>query len=254
MLVTQKMVQLGDYYRHYRYDSPKLVKSLPKKVRTKLVSSSYEVNRLFYSDIAKRNLRDIVLSNLNYGNPRFITLTYATPEFSNSKAKLDFKKFIMRLRYHLEELGYNRNFRYIAVPEQHDSEDTSSTRRFSYHFHIILFDLPYISTTFYSKNWTHGFIKINLIKGSPFSTAYYLTKYLSKQTTHKRCERRFLVSRNIQRPKQIHFHNIPTLMYKKGVNYNTSTGSKIRIDYYENYSPFLTIKKNNTLTITYRNK
>lgn len=255
-LLTEKMVNLGDYYRHYRYSPFKIIKTdVKKNLRTAEVSSRYEDMRDYYSNVSRRTLRDLVLCNLNYGNPRFITLTYAFPQFDNLTAKLDFKKFIMRLRYHLEELGYNRDFRYIAVPEQHDSSDTNDTRRYSYHFHVILFDLPYISTTFYSDNWKHGFIKINLIKGSPFKTAHYLTKYLSKQTTHERGQRRYLVSRNIQRPKLVQTYQLPILMYKKGVNYHTFTGSDIRIDYYETYKELETkTNKNNTLTITYRNK
>lgn len=256
--MTQKMVMLGDFYRHYRYAPFKLIKSYPKKVRSSTPSDDYEKNKAYYADVSRRTLRDLVLSNLHYGNPRFITLTYASPQFSNSSAKRDFKTFIQRLRYHLGELGHNENFRYIAVPEQHDSTSTNEERRYSYHFHVVLFDLPYISTTFYSNNWKHGFIKINLIKGSPFGTAFYLTKYLSKQTTHERSQRRYLVSRNIHRPQEVQFNNLPILEFKKAVNYHTFTGSDIRIDYYQTLKPKINEEelkeKKKLITFTYGHK
>lgn len=234
------MVNLGDYYRHYRYLPFKMVKKEDiKKVRSHSVSPDYEILKFQYADIAKRKLRDLVLSNLPYGKPRFMTLTYAIPEFSNMQAKHDLKLFIKRLRYHLEELGFNRDFRYIAVPEQHDSDSTNEERRYSYHFHVILFDLPYINTTFYSDNWKHGFIKINLIKGSAFRTAHYLTKYLTKTTTHKRGQRRYLVSRNVYRPQEVTLLDLPLMLYKKGANYNLGTNKSVRVDYYQTYDIFL---------------
>lgn len=233
-LETQKMICLGEYYRHYIYSPFRLIKvDDKKKLRTKKQSEDYEKNKEYYADVARRSLRDIVLCNLPYGNPRFLTLTYALPQFSNEGAKKDLKLFIKRLRYHLEEVKHNKRFRYIAVPEQHDSKDTNENRRYSYHFHIILFDLPYINTKFYGEIWQHGFIRINLIKGSAFRTASYLTKYLSKGTIHKRGERRYLVSRNVYRPEIVSFDKVPVLMYVKGVNYTSFTGSMVRVDYYK---------------------
>ena len=233
MIQKEKIICLGEYYRHYIYSPFKLIRLDEKKGRTKLDTDEYEKNKQYYAEVAKRCLRDIVLSNLPYGKPRFMTLTYASPQFSNQKAKENLKLFIKRLRYHLEEQGHDHRFRYIAVSEQHDSETTDETRRYSYHFHILLFDLPYLRTAFYAEIWKHGFIKINLIRGSAFSTASYLTKYLTKTTAHKRGERRYLVSRNVYRPKEVSFDQLPILFYVKGVNYPTFTGSMVRVDYYK---------------------
>lgn len=255
-LQKNKMIQLGDFYRLYTYDPFKLIKSdsIHKKGRPVQISENYDKNKELYAENARRSLRDLVLSNLDYGNPRFITLTYATPKFDIKLVKRDFKVFIQRLRYHLRELGNNFNFRYISVPEQHDSDSTNPDRRYSYHFHVILFDLPYINTTFYSSTWKHGFIKINLIKGSPFATAYYLTKYLTKTDSHIRGQRRYLVSKNINRPKEIPIINMPLLYHKKTAHYNSFTGSTVRIDYYETYKQLQEKKQNNTFTITYGNR
>lgn len=236
-VISEKFINLGDYYRHYIYSPFCLITKQPKRLRSSLISEKYDENKEYYANCAKRKLRDIVISNLPYGKPRFITLTYASPEFSSSKSKRDFKTFIQRLRYHLGELGHDSQFRYIAVPEEHNSDSTATDRIHSYHFHVILFDLPYIDTTFYARTWSHGFIKINLIKGSAFSTAFYLTKYLSKTTLHKRCERRYLVSRNIYRPREVYPVNLPALKYNKGSNYKTFSGSSVRVDYYQLYTP-----------------
>ncbi|ARM72089.1 hypothetical protein LMxysn_0454 [Listeria monocytogenes] len=47
-------------------------------------------------------------------------------------------------------------FDYIAVPEMQ--------KRGAYHFHILLFGLPYIHTSKYAKIWKNGFVKINKVE------------------------------------------------------------------------------------------
>jgi len=176
-----------------------------------------QLQELYYKR-TKTKLNNLILSNLPYGAPKFLTLTYRNAEFNKEKAQNDFKNFIKRLKY-----TTNIQIRYIAVPEEHNSKSTKSDRVHSYHFHVLIFDLPYISAKVYSEVWRHGFIKINSVRGDEMRMASYLSKYLSK-TEHVKGSKRYLASRNLIKPQIVQFTDLPLVEFVKTISYNRFTG------------------------------
>jgi hypothetical protein len=235
IIITQNVVQYGNYYYHYHYHPLRIVsgglpihgKSHEKSDKT---DDEKELSKKISSYRAKKTLKDLILCNLPYGEPKFLTLTYRTPQFNDKQAKLDFKNFIKRLKYHTKIY-----LRYIAVPEEHNSLDTRPDRLHSYHFHILVFDLSYLSARIYSDVWRHGFIKINRIDTDHIRVANYIAKYLTKSSTHIPYSRRFLASRNCVRSKEVEFKDIPVLEFLHTRNYNRFTGGTVRCDIYKNH-------------------
>lgn len=230
--ITENIVRFGDYFYHYSYSPLRLFgRSFNNHVIVDKIEKNEEQLRkyqLLYAYSSKKTLRDLILCNLPYGQPKFLTLTYATPQHNETQAKLDFKNFIKRLRYHTK-----CQLRYIAVPETHNSIDTRPDRLYSYHFHILIFDLSYISAKVYADIWRHGFIKINRVHDDHIRMSYYLSKYLTKTGEHKKYQRRFLTSRNVFRPVSISFVDLPLLEYQHTRRYTRFTGGNTRCDIYK---------------------
>lgn len=139
----------------------------------------------------------IVETNLD-NDSKMLTLTFRDSteiDITNyNEVKLEFDKFIKRLKRKLKSI--DKELKYIAVHEiQND--------RAAYHFHMILFDFPFISSKEIEKIWRNGFIKINKI---PFSqenirkTSMYITKYFSKETNSYRFQNKYYMTRNLKKP------------------------------------------------------
>ncbi len=185
---------------------------------------------------SRRRLRDLVFCNLASSSSvgsyssytgRFVTLTYASPQFSLVVARSHFRLFIMRLRYYLSSKGLS-NFRYIAVSEKHISHDSLRSRFGSYHFHLLLFDTSFIPYSDLLDLWGHGSIDIELVKGDITLVAYYLSKYLSKDFSFYNM-RRFVTSQNILRPQVISDPVIlPTLRFLTSSQWTTLSGEGLR--------------------------
>jgi len=232
--ITDQFKQYGDFIYHLSYSPLKISgqslrsvsKNTDKDEETK--KTDQEQSKILSQKRAKATLKALVMCNLPYGNPKFLTLTYRTPQFNEKQAKLDFKNFIKRLKWHTKV-----QLRYIAVPERHESVFTQNERRYSYHFHIIIFDMPYLSAKVYADIWKLGFIRINRIRGDGLAVGLYIAKYLSKQSSHNAHSRRFLASRNVFRPKVLQAIELPLLEYQHARRYNRFTGGTVRCDIYK---------------------
>jgi len=225
------MVQYGDYYHLTIPSLPVIMyEKISQYQGEKIQKPPDELAQLqyLYALKSKKTLKELLLCNLPTGQPKFLTLTYATPLHSETQAKLDFKNFVKRLRYHQKKY-----VRYIAVLEQHDSDKTETTRRHSYHIHAVVFDMSYLSHQVYADIWQHGFIKINRIKGDDLRMTNYICKYLTKASTHERYQRRFLSSRNCLRAKRVDFEDLPLLEYINSRVYNRFLGGTCRVEIYK---------------------
>lgn len=85
--------------------------------------------------------------------------------------------------------------KYIAVWEKQ--------KRGAIHYHIILFDIPFIKTKKIEEIWGNGFIKINKIDvDSKENRGRYISKYFSKSVDEKDYKKKsFFKSRNLKKPK-----------------------------------------------------
>jgi len=125
-----------------------------------------------FSRASRRRLIDLT-SRLNTDSVRktFLTLTFTgTPEWEDAKATL--KRFTMRLRRAYPEMS--------AIWRQERQE------RGAIHFHLIIFNLPYIPQRDLQKTWEQctgeprSIIHIKLLNSSR-AVMFYVSKYIAKQ-------------------------------------------------------------------------
>lgn len=137
---------------------------------------------------AKITIKRLVSSNIGTFS-KFITLTFKEDVKCLKTANYEFKKFKQRLNYQLEI-----NLKYLCVPE--------FTKQGRVHYHVIMFNLPYIKSNDLSDIWENGFIKINKIK-SYRNIGSYVSKYLVKHNGIMEGEKSYFTSRNLKKPKEL---------------------------------------------------
>jgi len=105
----------------------------------------------------------------------FLTLTFKDNQYADYKqASAEITGFFKRLQYRLYK-SKKATFKYLLVPElQHKREIPV------WHFHILLFDVPYLDKDVISSVWGLGFVKINAVWNDSRHCANYLVKYFSK--------------------------------------------------------------------------
>lgn len=148
---------------------------------------------------SQKRLRRLINSNLGQYEEldKFLTLTYPGLK-SREKACRAFKTFAQNLRRH-----YGSQIEYVAVMEIQDGsrlEDSSKATK-DIHFHVLLFNCPYIpQEIIQNKLWKHGIVDIRRIEEFG-DIAGYLVNYLSKdQTLAVKNKRSYFPSRGLIKP------------------------------------------------------
>ena len=130
---------------------------------------------------AKSKVFDLVACNVNkhldYNQrqqmTKFLTLTFKENKQDLTEANLEVTKYLKRLSYYY--YGVKKNvIKYICVPELQ--------KRGAWHYHIILFNAPYMAHYRLLELWGHGSVYINALKRNSdgVEVAKYVTKYISK--------------------------------------------------------------------------
>lgn len=145
-------------------------------------------------------------SNRHYRNKveytdKFLTLTFNQPlKFANLKQTNHlFWLFINRLRRYLRNF-YRAELKYLAAWEiQPHSKRV--------HYHIILFDFPYITFKKLTRLWGNGYIYIEKIdKVNKDRRGAYIAKYLAKNVDNYNPDyykvKHFFKSQNIREPDE----------------------------------------------------
>ena len=134
------------------------------------------------------------LVDTNFDNQtKFLTLTFRENiqdiEYTNN----EFKKFIKRLNYELYQTK-TAHLKYLATWEKQ--------KRGAIHYHVILFQFPFISIKRLTTIWGHGFIKLNKIDvDSIENRGRYISKYFDKDLELKEHKKKaFFKSRNLKLP------------------------------------------------------
>lgn len=146
---------------------------------------------------AKNLMRRII--NANHGqypgcSTKFLTLTFREHITEVEQANHEFKKFIKRLNYKFFDSG-NSNLRYLAVPEY--------TKKGRIHFHVVLFNLPFIRWKMIEDTWKNGFIKINRCEDVT-NLGAYVSKYITKESNQRlKGKKRYFCSRNLFKPVEL---------------------------------------------------
>lgn len=156
------------------------------------------LNRLKTMKRARSNLMRLINANVRrwYDDdgrpyePVFLTLTFAKNVQDIDEANKAFKNFRRRLEYEI-----NGKLKYVCVIEFQE--------RGAIHYHLVIFNLPYIPVSRLAEIWRHGFVKINVIKDVD-NVGAYMSKYMGKDVMDERLigEKCYFSSRGLHKPKE----------------------------------------------------
>jgi len=192
------------------------IKSLKKRVKN-AKNQRWNIIRL-----VEANSTGITYKNGKKFTDKFLTLTFKTPlKISDiKKANHFFWLFINRLRRYLNN-HFNSDLRYLAA-----WEIQPHSKRI--HYHIILFQFPFISITKLSEIWKNGYIWIEKIDNiGPTYVGAYIAKYLTKniETFNPALfkVKKFFKSQNIIQPDTRHYLISPDTFDEKqnGLKYQS---------------------------------
>lgn len=195
---TSKVIVSGDIVEFYEYDVPILVGYDIKDYHGcgrcfEANEEDKKNNRAKALTRAQRDLRRLVNSNINKYDieSKFVTLTFSAHITTFEVANYEFKKFRQRLEY---ELGFK--LKYVVVPE--------FTKIGRIHFHLVMFNMPFIRNSKLCEIWSNGFIKINKIDNIA-NVGAYVCKYITKANTDVRLQgkKSYFSSRGLYKPIEI---------------------------------------------------
>ena len=232
-LLITKTLDLQGYLKYQHFSPPlhRYVKLTTQHNEKKAIRTGRALKRSQAQ--RKTRLMNIGLCNLvlcTDGFVKFYTFTTKDSYFDRKVFTRLFTDFIRRLE---RFLGFK--VIYIAVPEQHDSEATLESRRYSYHFHCLFFNLPYQSNRQIEDIWRLGMIKIKAI---PINDGYmglcYVLKYITKENmlneriSMPRGIIRPVVHYNLSEPRLIPIYKHATFISEADVTITTALYKQIK--------------------------
>ena len=176
--VYKKIIYSGDVIEVYEYDKGYLKgyenNNADTGRKSDYKSENYEEHRKQVLQRAKKNLRRLINANVGqYGKEftaKFLTLTFKDNVKDLDKANYEFEKFIKRLNYHC--FGTKKaNLKYTCVVE--------FQKRGAIHYHVIIYNMPYVKANDIANVWGNGFIKINKIDDID-NVGAYVSEYLGQ--------------------------------------------------------------------------
>lgn len=191
---SSKIVVSGDVIEIYDYDDEILEgfeNSTSKgKGRSCMADDEQkQINRDRVFNRAKRDVRRLINTNMAKDS-KFVTLTFAENIQDIKAANYEFKKFRQRLEY---QLGFK--LKYLAVIE--------FQKRGAVHYHVLMFNCPYIANKELSDIWSNGHIKINKIDNVD-NVGAYVCKYMTKTDDERlEGEKMYFTSRSLSKPEEI---------------------------------------------------
>jgi len=186
-LIDQELTIYGGYCQHIQYLTPRVVfegtEPPPRREEPEKTEASLARTRM--------NVFRLISCNVNaHGQfmPIFVTLTYARNEQNRKIAARELRYYHMRLAY---EVGLK--LKYIAIPE--------FQKRGAIHYHVVYFNLPFISPQILEQKWGHGGTNIKSLK-SVRKIAGYISKYVTKESIDSRHagHRLLITSQGLLRP------------------------------------------------------
>lgn len=179
-----------------------------KDIRTGRSSSASDddklLNRYKVMKRARTDLRRLIQANSgqyidNKGRPYkpvFLTLTFAENVQDFDTANHEFKLFIMRLGNVVGNRKERSCLKYVVVPE--------FQKRGAIHYHLLIFNLPFIKASKIAEIWRNGHIKINAIDEVD-NVGAYVCKYMGKDLDDERLRGKkcYFSSRGLFKPEEI---------------------------------------------------
>lgn len=125
--------------------------------------------------------------------PVFMTLTFAENVQDFDTANHEFKLFMLRLGNRVGDRKKQNCLKYVVVPE--------FQKRGAIHYHLILFNLPYIPQRELKDIWRNGSLHVKAID-SVDNVGAYISKYLRKDLGDERLKGKkcYFTSRGLLQP------------------------------------------------------
>jgi hypothetical protein len=191
---NSKVVISGDIVEVYEYENSILegfdIKEFHDCGRGHEASEKdKQINRDKVYTRAKQTLRRLI--NVNIGEyAKFVTLTFAENITDIKLANYEFKKFRQRLEDYL-----HRSLQYVCVIE--------FQKRGAIHYHLLMFNVPYIANLKLREIWGNGFVKINNIDNVD-NVGAYVCKYMTKCEDDRLLGKKmYFSSRSLEKPVEI---------------------------------------------------
>lgn len=206
-----KIVMCKNIIEVYKYDiaieGKKITPAKEKKTREK-TKEVIEDNIRRSTTRTKQNLRNLINCNFD-DKTTFLTLTFKENIKDIKQANYEFKKFKQKLKRIYDK--QDRILKYVGVIEFQDGKTyldkngqlKKGEGRGAIHYHILLFNAPYIDFKILTKTWANGFISVNKCNDIDNMGAY-LVKYMSKENADYRLfgKRRYFASyKTLSKPK-----------------------------------------------------
>lgn len=202
-IVDKKVIISGSVVEVYSYAKSYLKGGEPMNPNGRaggsqdLSDEEKEENRDKVLSRAKKTVRRLINANVGaYGQDftsKFLTLTFADHVTDLSQANTEFHLFIKRLNWYLWKTRHG-NIKYIAVPE--------FTKKNRVHYHVVIFNIPYIKADKLADVWSNGFIKVNKIDNVD-NVGAYVSKYMTKDATSLSGYKSYLSSKGLFKPIEI---------------------------------------------------
>lgn len=180
----------GDHIEIYEYEKPIFYGEI-KRIGRNGKNGKKEENRKKVMSRAKNHIRRLINANIGQWGQKekFITLTFAENIQDIKKANYEFKKFRQRLEYRL-----GIKLKYICVIE--------FQKRGAIHYHLLIFNLPYVENKKLREIWGNGFIKINNIDNVD-NVGAYIVKYMTKTDDERLLnEKSYFTSRGLKKYRE----------------------------------------------------
>lgn len=211
---NQKIIETPTYIEVWEYEQP-IYLNQKKSIQTEKELPEWlegQVERKKFDELSAQGQYDsLKRKQKHYQNKRFeiariidtnfdkqtkfLTLTFKENVTDIDYTNSEFKKFIKRLNYQLYKTKKSQ-IHYIATWEKQ--------KRGAIHYHIILFNFPYIPHQKLFELWGHGAVRINKIDvDSIENRGRYVSKYFDKDLELKEHKQKsYFKSQNLRLPKE----------------------------------------------------
>lgn len=227
-----KVIVSGDIIEIYDYDVPILEgfnikdyhdcgRSFEASEEDKLSNREKVLNR------ARRDVRRLINCNIEDCS-KFVTLTFAENIVDLKVANYEFKKFRQKLERYLKH-----KLKYISIVE--------FQKRGAIHYHVVMFNVPYIKNSILKEIWGNGFVRINKIDNVD-NVGAYVTKYMTKDCNDDRLigEKMYFTSRGLSKPIEIkekeRVDNLAVALPSSALVYQNEYQSEYNKTYYKQYN------------------
>lgn len=137
----------------------------------------------------KTKVRRLIEANIsaNTGYPVFLTLTYKENMLDREVALKDLDKFLKRVCYKFaEEVGENPKrkwLKYVGVLERQLERGKKNGDAGAWHFHLVLFNFPYVEAKVLQEIWGLGALNIKSVKKNTIEEYRKMIGYMCKYIT-----------------------------------------------------------------------